>query len=485
MRLLRSVPLALACFTLGACLGGGSGSGGPADGGPLDAGDAARADEMPIADAAVDVDLAVDAPVDASIAAPLDGSLPDAAVDDSRLMLRTAFGGVDTLAFYVEDIFAIWWDPRFDHAADAPILAEQLIAIRRDCIDDLGMADPPNPPAGYYYNVYIHHGADDVFPEGWGNAQSTDRFGMPFLTLPDGAHRDPANIYHEGFHIFQYSATSPGFAYTGDSQWYVESSAQWYKARHLPDDDLTFSEAGAIVSNPQLALWHSFENEAPGDPTDWLFRVRQYGMHTWLHFMTAEGGVPSAVVSDGYYAGTDLSPQRYHVEHVGLDPLRRIFADWAARNTGGLDYLSPGQAANIWHGVNAVGDPDNLAPYAIEVGPAGTDGWVRPPDRLRPRPWAYNVVRIEGEAGAAYRIDVETDAVGAGGDPAFFLARWVTLRPGGAVHAAVPLDAAGAGGLDYAVEPGDTAGALLLVSVPEVFGGNQPFGYRVRVERRP
>ena len=28
---------------------------------------------------------------------------------------------------------------------------------------------------------------------------------------------------------------------------------------------LESSQAGAIVGNPQLALWHSFSNEAPGD----------------------------------------------------------------------------------------------------------------------------------------------------------------------------------------------------------------------------
>ena len=53
---------------------------------------------------------------------------------------------------------------------------------------------------------------------------------------------------------------------SGDTQWYIESSAQWYMANHFPYDIMTYPQAGAIVGNPQLALWHSFSNEAPEDP---------------------------------------------------------------------------------------------------------------------------------------------------------------------------------------------------------------------------
>ena len=93
----------------------------------------------------------------------------------------------------------------------------------------------------------------------------TDPYGLPFLTVPYGSLTSPS-IFHEGYHIFQYSANSPGFAYSGDTQWYIESSAQWYMANHFPFDIMTYPQAGAIIGNPQLALWHSFNNEAPDDP---------------------------------------------------------------------------------------------------------------------------------------------------------------------------------------------------------------------------
>jgi len=39
----------------------------------------------------------------------------------------------------------------------------------------------------------------------------------------------------------------------------------------LEDGQDAVLEAAAITANPQLALWHSFSNEAPGDPTDWYY----------------------------------------------------------------------------------------------------------------------------------------------------------------------------------------------------------------------
>ena len=47
-----------------------------------------------------------------------------------------------------DNIFAIWWDPKFDHREDAYLLLEKLMAIREDLLNNLGMADPPNPSAG-------------------------------------------------------------------------------------------------------------------------------------------------------------------------------------------------------------------------------------------------------------------------------------------------------------------------------------------------
>jgi len=101
--------------------------------------------------------------------------------------LQTYWGSEDTLSVATRGIFAIWWDPQFDHGDDAEPLFETLEYIRDDCLYSLGMADPPNPSAGFYYNVYIHHGDQDLFPNGWALGQGTDPYGFPFLTVPHGS----------------------------------------------------------------------------------------------------------------------------------------------------------------------------------------------------------------------------------------------------------------------------------------------------------
>ena len=76
-----------------------------------------------------------------------------------------------------------------------------------------------------------------------------------YLTLPNGAHLEHGNVLHEGFHIFQYSANSPGFAYSGDSVVY-RIGGPVVSSHEAPQRGNDFYEAGAIVENPQLALWH-------------------------------------------------------------------------------------------------------------------------------------------------------------------------------------------------------------------------------------
>ena len=105
--------------------------------------------------------------------------------------------------------------------------------------------------------------------------------------------------------------------------WYIESSAQWYMTQDVPKERNTFVEAGAIIGNPQLALWHSFQNHGPNDPASnagrpgWMYGVRQYGMHTLLWFLTKVKKVDRDIITSGFYANTDLSPQEYLYSNIG------------------------------------------------------------------------------------------------------------------------------------------------------------------------
>ena len=424
---------------------------------------------------------------------------PDAASDDTppvdsdagQVTLPTygdlgeqvPFAEKSELSVYYDGIFAIWWYPEFDHAEEAVALGEQLQDIRARCLTELGMADPPNPAAGFYYNVYIHHGSDDAFPEGWGNGQGTDEFGMPYLTLPNGAHTDRGNVFHEGFHVFQYEATAPGFEYANDSQWYVEASAQWFMADELGDDVMAFIEAWALPMNPQLTLWHSFGNEVPGEPTDWNYQVRQYGIHTWLYYLTSQAGVDPDVITDGFYSGTTLLPQAYHADRVGLEPLRGMFADWAARTTGGIDYLTPEQVARAQQEFDWVGDPDNARPYVLELSDEGTDGMWRPADGDMARGWSYNVVKVDTSAAASWTLNFEGDATGSAGGASHFELRWVMETADGFEWTPIAVTPGGASDSTVVPVAGTEHLYVVIASVPEVWEGNQTYGYNLALTR--
>ena len=401
----------------------------------------------------------------------------------SELSLRTAFGSINTLSVATNGIYAIWWDPKFDHSGDLDYMFQRLNEIRTDCIDNLAMADPPNPGAGYFYNVYIHHGEDDLLPSGWGNGQGTDQYGMPFLTLPDGAHLEYGNLLHEGFHIFQYSANSPGFTYSGDSQWYVESAAQWYSATKEPSGLYTFIEAGAIISNPHLALWHSFSNQAPGDPVDWMFQVRQYGMHTYLYYLAEYAQVSGDIISGGFYANTSLLPQNYHYTNIGGDNLRGYFADWAAHNTAEIDYLSREQYDRALLEVELAGDVNNAHPYVIEVSDSEAEGVFSPPAPLIPRGWSYNVLKINNTETIQYTIKLLGEATGSEGANAHFESRLVIEKNNGFEFIELPMTSDLNGQISLKLSPEDKTIYVVVAAVPEHFTGNQTYNYQVEISR--
>ncbi len=387
-------------------------------------------------------------------------------------------------------IFAVLWDPDFDHNSETEIMFEQFNAVRDDCINNLGMSDPPNPESCFYYNIYVHHGDQDGFPNGWANGQGTDSSSMPFLTLPAGLNTDPANTYHEGFHIFQYQANSPGFAYAGDSQWYIETSAQWYMSSNMPGYLNAFVEAGAILANPQLALWHSFSNQAPEDPTDWNYQVRQYGMHTLLYYLVDIRGVSPEIMTNGFYAGTDMLPQEYLYNQIGNENFRGYFADWAAQNTGGLDYLTPEQVERAIQEHKYYGDPKTSHPYIAEITDADIDNtWSFNPCETQeikcfaPRGWAYNVIKIDNTATSTYTFTINGEPTGSENAESHFEGRIVTKTNEEVEYHTIDMNSSLTGTKSIFATSNTSEIYLVVVSVPEHFTSYQTYGYEVEITR--
>ena len=362
--------------------------------------------------------------------------------------------------------------------------------VRVDCIGNLDMADPPNPGRGNYYNVYIHHNADDSYPSGWAQGQGTDKFRNPFLTFPYGLVPNAPSILHEGYHVFQYNANS--FPYSGDNQWYTESSAQWYMSTYDTNRDTgTFSTAGSIVANPQLALWHSFGNEAPEDPNHadgregWMYGVRQYAMHTFLYFATNFCQVDGSYLTRGFYAFTPLSPQEYMFENVGHDKFRKCFTDWAAQNTAEMAYLTRAQYERGLLEITLAGTWDLYRPYVWETVDQGTEGqWIEPPQELKPRGWAYNAIRVNNTMSATYMFQLEGSAAGSQGGEAFFVGK-VVVQSNNAEPKYYDMDMTDAltGEASVVVDAADYEVALVVASVPNNFGSYQNYQYKAKITR--
>jgi hypothetical protein len=402
-------------------------------------------------------------------------------VDD--LVLLTDFGSVTDNAYLTGGIFAVWWHPSVDRSSDAQVILDRLAGVRTASLQ-LGLNDPPNPAFGTYVNIYIHTPGpgNDNYPDGWGNGVGTDGNGLPYMTLPVGFHMDHSNHLHEGFHLFQYQHSSPGFEYAGDAAWFAEASANWFAAIGLPGQNTPFIAAATIPANPQQALWHGFNNHAPGDRLNWNRQVRQYGLNTLLYYLTEHTGLARADLVAGYNAGTTQSPQQYLFTQV--PNLRSRFADWAAHNTAEMDYLSRPQWTAAQAEIVTYGEADDINPYVGEFTDAGTNGaWFEPAAALSPRGWSYNVIRIASSAAATYSFELDGSPAGSAGAPAHFEARVLTRRPGVDAIQAMTMQSAVAGALSVAAAADASEVFLIVAAVPAHFGGNQTYSYRVRIAR--
>ncbi|MEC7987577.1 MAG: hypothetical protein VX278_20590, partial [Myxococcota bacterium] len=241
-------------------------------------------------------------------------------------------------------------------------------------------------------------------------------------------------------------------------------------------------EVGALVESPHLALWHSFSNEAPGDPIDWMYQVRQYAMHAYLYYMTEVEGVPQEVISGGFYANTDASPQLYHYEQIGGDELREIFANWAAHNTGGLDYLSDEQVERAWQEVDMAGDPNNRHPTVGEWSDTSINDF-RPPAEYAPRGWGYNVIQMNLSEAANYFIVFGGDSTGSEGADSHFEVRAVVMGANETRYESLNMSGRLVGSGSVTVEETDDVLYLVVSAVPEHFTGNQTYSYTLNVTK--
>ena len=391
----------------------------------------------------------------------------------AQFTINDVYGNLLECDTMTRSIYIVWWDKDFDYSMQVDVLLDSMISYRNTCLDSMAMMDPPNPLDGYYYNVYIHtpgNSSGYFYPNNWGNGQGTDINGYPFLTFPNGVLSDWPNIAHETFHIFQYNANAPGFAYSGDSQWYIEASANWFAAKQNINEDRAFVEAESLVRMPHVPLWLSYDNYPASYPSNWQRYVHQYALALLLYYFTDVAGVSEDIITSGMYSGTEEMPQEYMFNVIGASQYRQYFIDWTAHMTNNFDFISAQQAATNLNEWNTYADPLDDNEYIAIYNNEGTGGWVSPVDDKITNAWSFNTVKLFNSNTETYTFEINGSPSGSYGDDAYFQAKVVVQNSNtGASFHDLTMSNDLQGSLSLDLNPEDTTVYFIIASMPEIF----------------
>jgi hypothetical protein len=316
--------------------------------------------------------------------------------------------------------------------------------------------------------------------------QGTDENKYPYLTIPVAyAKTGSSGAQHEGFHIFQYKANSPGFTYSGDSQWFIEATANWYAAMKHPESKEDYVTASAVTANPQVTMWYSFENREPGEKENWQRGCHQYGMNIFLNYLTDVRKVSKALLVGGFFGKITQLPQEYLYNQLGGSKFRNLYADFAAHNVSGYPGFPAGTEERSAKELLKYGDSLDIHPVVQTYTNSGTDGsWHRPAKDYVTRGWGYNVFKIKNTEDARYTFQLKGDSQGSEGAPAEFRGRVVVRTGLSAKVYNLKMSDATRGKKKLNVKATDAEVYLIVAATPNFFRGNQTYSYEVQIDRK-
>jgi hypothetical protein len=405
---------------------------------------------------------------------------------NAQYEINDTFADPMECTYMTRDVFVVWWDNDFDYTVEVDILLDQIIGYRMECLDDLNMMDPPGVVDGYYQNIYLHGDGGYFDSNGWGNGVGTDGNGYPFYTMPTGLFYDIITVAHEIFHLYQYNSNSPGFAYSGDSQWYIEASANWYGARQDFAAERAFIEAESLVRLPQVPFWLSYDNFPNTYPQNWQRYVHQYALALYLFYLTEEVGISPNVISEGFYMGLTETPQEYLYNELGANVYRDHFIDWATRMTNNFDFITENQRlANESEWLNYA-DPDDDNEYTEVFDDNGSSGWYQPTMQDVTHAWSFNTYKLENTSTANYTFEINGDTNGTFGSPSYFQGKvLVRNTDGNDIFYDLSMINDTNGSLSIDVSSLDTEIYFVIASMPEYFEeinqDFQQFPYQMKI----
>jgi hypothetical protein len=407
----------------------------------------------------------------------------------AQLTTNTVYGNFLDCDTMSRSIYLVWWDNDFDMSSEVDVLLDSMISYRDICLNELDMMDPPNPIDGYFYNVYLHNpsNTNDIFYQyGWGNGQGTDSNGYPFLTLPTGLANDWENTCHETFHVFQYNANAPGFSYSGDSQWYIEASANWFSGVENIDAPRAFVEAESLVRMSHVPLWLSYGNYPSTYPSNWQRYVHQYALALLLYYLTEEADVPDSIITSGLFSGTEELPQEYFYNQIGGGAFRNHFIDWAAHMTNNFDFILPIQASTNEDEWNTYADPLDDNEFIQTYNNSGSNGWYQPDESEVTNAWSFNTYKLLNSNTETYTFEINGATAGTYGDSSYFQGKVLVINSlSGTSFHDLEMSNDYQGSLTLSLSPNDTEIYFIVASMPEIFEDSNPtfqlFPYEMRI----
>ncbi len=394
---------------------------------------------------------------------------------NAQYSIHSKFGDLTECSTATQGPFIIWWDKDSDYSADANRILDILMSVRTETINDLGMQDPPNAKAGAYVNIYVKNATGyfskyDEWACGVGTEQDGTPYRGPYLACTAYHLRNSdKTVAHEGFHFMQYSSTSPGFVYSGNSGWYTEASANYYSVKKFPDETSGYTNAFILRKMPHLPLWLGWGNLGDSSyPNNWQRQVHQYGIHMFMLYMTNEKNVPANIFTDGYYNGTSLLPQEYISSKIGISNFRNYFIDFAAELHNNYSFLTEEQISGASYSWNLSSDPEDVNEFVLTLNNKGTNGWFRPDNDIATTGWSFNTYRLLTDTKTTtYTFKIKGDATGTFGDPSYFKGKiLVKNKSGGVTYHDVPMSNDQEGSISINLSDSDIEIDFIVASLP-------------------
>ncbi len=344
------------------------------------------------------------------------GELPNQLVGENFVVKWGSRGGVDESdAAALLDAFEHAWSQEID-----------------------GLAFPaPSGTDRYLFNVYIGDTGDGA-PDGYGTSGyfNRDRDNYPMIVVSAETLSDlgwaQGTAAHEFFHAVQ--DVTGRYDYEGDSAWYWEATAMWIEGEVLEDYEeyVVFLYGYALL--PHLPVYF-FDYPDSGA----LQEYHQYGAMIFPRYVS-EIAADADVVRDSWVEDLDAeTPQDALTELLAERGVAfaDVFGDFAARNAT-WDYAD-GELYERW--VDWYADYYRSDDHRVvaDVDADGTDGLVDAPEDTLPGRYGYNVVTVDTDGDADYRVRFEAPVEGSNGNDADWRVTAVVDAPGGPRYTSIPV----------------------------------------------